>query len=161
MQCFVIDKILKEYIIYNMSDEIIIYVDGSFYKGMYGGGYAVFKQGELIYQDCGVGVSKPELVSMRNITGEMTAAMHAAKWLYKNKLKGIIVHDYTGLSKWVTGEWQAQKLHTQQYRDYMRKFYNAGIIKFRWVKGHTGIEGNEIADRLAKQSIIHKQRWKL
>ena len=142
-------------------EDVVIYVDGSFYKGMYGGGYAVFKQNELVYQDCGVGVYDKELLSMRNITGEMTAAMHAAKWLYINKLKGIIIHDYIGLSKWVTGEWQAQKLHTQQYRDYMRKFYDNEIVRFKWVKGHTGIEGNEIADRLAKQSIVHNQRWKV
>ena len=50
-------------------EDVVIYVDGSFYKGMYGGWYAVFKQNELIYRDCGVGVHDRELFSIRNITG--------------------------------------------------------------------------------------------
>ena len=56
---------------------IEIYVDGTFYNGMYGGGYVVYEDGKIIYQDCGIGKNDPELLSMRNISGEMTAAMRA------------------------------------------------------------------------------------
>ena len=42
----------------------------------------------------------------------------------------------------------------------MRPFYNKGIIDFEWVKGHSNVVGNEIADRLAKQSVKCKQEWK-
>ena len=41
----------------------------------------------------------------------------------------------------------------------MFPYYRDGIIDFEWVKGHTKVEGNDIADRLAKQSVIYKQDW--
>ena len=98
---------------------------------------------------------------MRNISGEMTAAMHAVLWINKNAEKGIIVHDYTGLAKWVTGEWQPSKKYTQKYAQFMRPYYLSGKIQFQWVKGHKGINGNEIADKLAKQAVIYNERWKI
>lgn len=137
-----------------------VYVDGTFYNNMYGGGYVVIENENIIYQDCGIGKNEPELLSMRNISGEMTAAMRATNWLYKNKRKGTIVHDYVGLSKWVLSEWKTNKKFTKMYADWMRPFYNKGIIDFEWVKGHSNVVGNEIADRLAKQSVKCKQEWK-
>lgn len=139
---------------------IKVYVDGTFYNGMYGGGYVVYEDEKIIYQDCGIGKNDKELLSMRNIAGEMTACMRATNWLAKNNKIGTIIHDYIGLSKWVTSEWNANKKYTKMYASYMQPFYYKGIIKFEWVKGHTNIEGNEIADRLAKQSVMYKQQWK-
>lgn len=137
------------------------YVDGSFIDGMYGGGYVVFSpDGKIIYQDCGIGRDEPELLAMRNISGEMTAAMRATSWIDYHVGCGVIVHDYTGLAKWVTGEWQTSKKYTEMYVKYMKPFYTLDIIKFEWVKGHTNNTGNEIADKLAKQAIIHKEQWK-
>ena len=137
------------------------FVDGTFVNGMYGGGYCVFSpKGDLIYQDCGIGQNIPELLSMRNISGEMTAAMRATSWIDYHVGRGIIVHDYIGLAKWVTGEWDTQKQYTQMYADYMKPFYTLDIIQFKWVKGHTGVNGNEIADKLARQAVIHKMDWK-
>ena len=143
-----------------MKTDIKVYVDGTFCQGKWGGGYAVFDKEKLIYQDCGIGIDNPELNAMRNISGEMSAAMHAALWIDDNIGKGIIVHDYIGLSKWVTGEWQAKKTYTQLYRDFMQKYYALGIIDFEWVKGHTNVLGNEIADKLAYQSVLYNQQWK-
>ena len=67
--------------------------------------------------------------------------------------------DYNGLSKWVTGEWKTTKPYTKAYADWMRPFYTLGIIDFKWVKGHTGNEGNEIADGLAKEAIVFRRQW--
>ena len=137
------------------------YVDGTFYNGMYGGGYVIMDpDNNIIFQDCGIGKNDPELLSMRNISGEMTAAMRATSWIDTHVGKGIIVHDYNGLEKWVTGEWKTTKKYTQLYKQYMQPFYVLDIIKFEWVKGHTKVEGNEIADRLAKQAVIHNEQWK-
>ncbi len=137
------------------------FVDGTFYQGMYGGGYVVFDpEDKIIYQDCGVGKNDPELLAMRNITGEMTAAMRATLWIDTYVGRGTIVHDYNGLAKWVTGEWQTNKKHTEAYAKFMKPFYTLDIIEFEWVKGHTNVLGNEIADKLAKQAVIHNQQWK-
>lgn len=146
---------------YKNLEYVKAYVDGTFYQGKWGGGYAIFTpENKLIYQDCGIGIDNPELNSMRNISGEMSAAMHATQWIDYHVGRGIIVHDYIGLSKWVTGEWQTQKEYTKMYADFMKPFYTLDIIKFEWVKGHTNILGNEIADRLAKESVVHKKQWR-
>lgn len=137
-----------------------VYVDGTFYNGMYGGGYVIFENGKIIYQDCGIGNKDPELLSMRNIAGEMTAAMRATNWLVKHNKSGIIIHDYTGLAHWAKKEWKRNNKFTAAYSDFMFPYYSAGIIDFKWVKGHTNVEGNEIADRLAKQSVVHNECWK-
>lgn len=137
------------------------YVDGTFYNGKWGGGYAIFSpENKLIYQDCGIGKSDPDLDSMRNISGEMSAAMHATLWIDKYVGKGIIVHDYNGLAKWVTGEWSTNRKFTQVYAEFMKPFYTLDIIRFEWVKGHTNVLGNEIADRLAKESVVCNRTWK-
>lgn len=138
-----------------------VYVDGTFYQNKWGGGYVVMDPDDkIIYQDCGIGQDIPELNAMRNISGEMSAAMHATLWIDKNVGRGTIVHDYIGLSKWVTGEWQTQKTYTKVYADFMKPFHTLDIISFQWVKGHTNIRGNEIADRLAKESVLHNLHWK-
>ena len=56
--------------------------------------------------------------------------------------------------------WQTQKEYTKKYADFMRPFYTLDIIKFEWVKGHTNVTGNEIADRLARESVVFKEHWK-
>ena len=137
-----------------------IYVDGTFYNGMYGGSYVIYDGKDIIYQDCGIGTNEPELLAMRNISGEMTAAMRATNWLHHNNKKGIIYHDYNGLAFWAKGEWKRNNKYTQMYFEYMFPFYKQGIIDFVWVKGHKGVEGNEIADRLAKQAVMFNQTWK-
>lgn len=146
---------------YAKYDYVDAYVDGTFYNGKWGGGYVVYSpDGQILYQDCGIGADIPELNSMRNISGEMSAAMHATLWIDKNVGRGNIIHDYIGLSKWVTGEWQTQKEYTKMYADFMKSFYVMGIIDFKWVKGHTNVEGNEIADKLARQSVVYNEQWK-
>ena len=146
---------------YSHLEYVKAYVDGTFCNNMYGGGYVVMDpQDRIIYEDCGIGTNDPELLAMRNISGEMTAAMHATQWIDKNVGRGIIVHDYIGLSKWVTGEWKTNKKYTQLYAKFMQPFYTLDIIKFEWVKGHTNVTGNEIADRLAKESVVFNQQWK-
>lgn len=136
------------------------YVDGTFYQGKWGGGYVIFDEDKILFQDCGIGIDHPDLNAMRNISGEMSAAMHATKWIKENVGSGIIVHDYTGLSKWVIGEWDTNREFTKIYKEFMQPYYQNGIIQFEWVKGHTRVLGNEIADKLAKESVIHEKHWK-
>ena len=99
---------------YRNLDYVDVYVDGTVYNNKWGGGYVVFNpNGDIIFQDCGIGVDNPELNAMRNISGEMSAAMHATKWIDDNVGRGNIIHDYIGLSKWVTGEWDTNRKYTK------------------------------------------------
>ena len=142
-------------------DYVKAYVDGSVIDNKWGGGFVIMDpKDKIIYMDCGIGEDNPDLNAMRNISGEMSAAMHATLWIDYYCGKGVIYHDYIGLSKWVTGEWSTNKTYTKIYSDFMRPFWTLDIISFQWVKGHTGNRGNEIADNLAKESILYNKHWK-
>lgn len=51
------------------------------------------------------------------------------------------------------GTWQAKNTFMQTYRDQMHILMQQIAITFVKVKGHSCIYGNELADKLAKQSV--------
>ena len=61
--------------------------------------------------------------------------------------------DYEGIEKWASGEWKANKALTKFYSGYIAAAKNVIKIEFEHVKAHTGIDGNEEADRLAKEAV--------
>lgn len=145
-----------------------VYVDGSFNSktNTYGWAYAIFSNGfknedgtpGLMFSDFGSGTGSA--VEMRNVAGELSAAMRAVKYLYNNhggitdvKLNVTIIYDYEGIEKWITGEWKTKKLFTKQYVEFMKKYLDGGRlnVSFLWTRGHIGVEGNEFVDGLAKQ----------
>lgn len=73
----------------------------------------------------------------------------------KNKLGNDVV--FTGwVDKWTKNGWKTQKgdvANKQLWVDIMaeckRHILNGSLLRFIWVKGHSGIPGNEIADDLA------------
>ncbi len=131
--------------------EIKIYVDGSFDGKRYGWGYAVFQAGELICSGNGAG-DNPEYIKHRNIAGEVLAAVYAARWAREQGLEAVtICHDYQGISEWAEGRWKTNNQMTKKYADFMKGY--SDIVKFEKVSGHSGIAGNELADKLARQAI--------
>ena len=68
--------------------------------------------------------------------------------------------DYEGIEQWATGGWSAKSELSRRYRDAMQRIRDRITIHFIKVEGHTGIEGNEIADILAKQAVGVKLRKK-
>ena len=64
-----------------------------------------------------------------------------------------IYYDYMGIEMWATGAWKCNKKGTAAYRDYVASVRNVIVIRFVKVKGHSGIDGNEEADMLAKQAV--------
>ena len=49
--------------------------------------------------------------------------------------------------------WKANLRATKEYQQFIAEMRKYLKITFVWTKGHIGVEGNEQADKLAKQAI--------
>ena len=131
-----------------------IFVDGSYMKGRYSWGVAAYEEGELVFTANGAGTSR-DAAKLHNVAGEMDAAREAVRWAEAQGLEdtGVtICHDYEGIAAWPLGHWQAKLPQTQEYAAFMQP--RLGWVRFQKVAGHTGVEGNELADRLAKEALL-------
>lgn len=151
-------KFIKEVIIdldipvTKRTQNLVVYVDGSNKQtDIYGFGVVCIDNGIDITHFYGYGYNN-EMRMMRNVSGEMLGAINAVEYAVKHHYKTLkIYYDYYGIEKWVTGEWKAKNEFTQMYRDFMR---NQPVdISFEKVEAHTGVEFNELADKLAKKAI--------
>ncbi len=127
-----------------------VYTDGSFVNGKYSYGYAFVKDGEVVFESKGVGEDL-EAASMRNVAGELAAVVHAVEKAKTLNARILIYHDYSGISHWVTGDWQAKNKFTQAYVAFMKAHH--GLYEFKKVAGHSGDRFNDYVDRLAKEAL--------
>lgn len=130
------------------------FVDGSFNEntGVYGyGGFLVNNGEKIILQGSG---SEKDMVSMRNIAGEISGSTAAVKKALELGISELtIYYDYMGIEMWATGGWKRNKSGTIAYHDFIQSVNSKIRLNFVHVKGHSGIEGNEEADRLAKKAV--------
>ena len=137
----------------------IAYVDGSFREssGKFSYGIVFFfngEDGQVQELDFGKAFSNPELLEMRNVSGEIMGAAQAMKIAGKLGIRELVIyHDYEGISKWCTGEWKAKQTWTQKYRDFYLEMSRILAISFVKVKGHSHDKYNDLADALARKAV--------
>jgi len=138
---------------------ITIYTDGACIPnpGRGGWGFAVFNsENQCIYQDCG-GVAD----TTNNIM-ELTAILRALRWAQKQPVLIYSDSQYcvNGINdwrhKWKRNHWRkgaaakSNIIANAALWQELSEIADASNATFKWVRGHNGTHGNELADRLAE-----------
>lgn len=135
-------------------EHLVAYVDGSYEhsRRTYAYGCVLVFEDEVVkLNGCG---DSEELVTMRNVAGEILGSECAISWAVEHGYKEItIYYDYEGIEKWATGVWKAGKPGTIAYKAFIEEKKKDIIIHFEKVAAHTGVEYNEMADQLAKAAL--------
>ena len=141
-------------------------VDGSFNADtkVYGAGIAQYDCTEYVMSMKRMSGNRPEFASARNVAGEIIAfatAIHMATEQMQNEI--TIICDYEGDFRWAAPKsvkvnnvacWGNKKgtpiaEYHAKAMDYAKK-NGLNKINFVWVRGHKGVESNELVDNLAK-----------
>lgn len=138
-----------------------IYVDGSYTKGqkVTHGGIVMYRDGESEpFMKVRVSTENPVLVDMWNQGGELLSAIAALRLLDNLASDGQqhvfkIYYDFIGIAAIACGTWKNLKKsgtiwYSREYKAYCAAHPNVKVV-FHKVKAHTGIKGNELADRIA------------
>ncbi|HIC40866.1 MAG TPA: ribonuclease HI [Piscirickettsiaceae bacterium] len=145
-------------------DKIIIYTDGGCRGNPGIGGWGVW----LRYGDHDKKLKGAE----RDTTNNQMELMAAIKALEAIKSSSIAIELYTdskyvmtGINEWIVN-WKAKGWKTANKKsvknvalwkrlDVLNQQHN---VEWRWVKGHSGDSGNEMADTLANQAMDNIQQ---
>ena len=135
-------------------DGVYAYIDGSFDRinGIYGSG-VVIVDGDKKHEYKHAG-NREDYAQLHNVAGELEAAKFVMWYAVDKKIKEItLFYDYQGIEAWAVGDWKANLPYTQDYVKFYNKVKTAVKVNFVKVKAHTGIELNEVVDKLAKDAI--------
>ena len=132
-------------------DELLVYVDGSYRNKDKSHSYGVYMfndEEEYTYSKRFFKDSE-----MRNVSGEIKGAMRAMEEAAKLGKKKIYLHyDYEGIRSWALGFWKTNKEGTINYKKFYDSIKDKLEVKFIKVEAHTGVEYNELVDKLAKEA---------
>lgn len=135
------------------------FVDGSYNanhngKAVYGYGGIVHVDGKDTYIS-GNGCEEEYVVS-RQIPGEIFGSIRAIEKAIELGAKHLVVfYDYNGIGHWATSgkRWKAEKPIAKEYVRLYDALSQKIKVNFYHVKAHTGIQGNEQVDDMAKREV--------
>lgn len=135
-------------------DEMLAYVDGSYdneIKYFSSAGIMFYNKESESFKFAS---NDESLISMRNVSGEVKAAMFVIQKAFDMKMKLVtIYYDYSGIEMWANGSWKTNNHLTKTYREFCIEMYKKLDIHFVKVESHTNIKYNELVDKLAKEAI--------
>lgn len=139
---------------YDIKQKAQAYIDGSFNSqtGIYGwGGFITFDGVEFVIQGSN---NNPKYAKSRNIAGEIEGATHVIQFAIDCGIKDLdLYYDYEGIAKWFDGTYVTKKPISKNYKVFADSIKNKINVTFHKVTAHTGVQGNERADKLAKQAV--------
>lgn len=152
-----VEKVAKD----SAAGYLVAFTDGSYDKDLnrYSYGVKFIKPDGSEDDICGYG-SNPEYIESNNIIGEIFGVINALDWAISNEFEKVrIYHDYEGLSKWISGDWNANSKVARMYTSiYDSKFKDFLEVDFEKVPGHSNIIYNEKADQLAKSALVDRKK---
>ncbi len=138
----------------------VAYVDGSYME--IPGLYPVYASAAILAPEGSTQwktfakVCNDKYIDSRNVAGEIFAILMVCEHLLKaGDCNGLtLYYDYNGIEAWATGSWQAKKELPKLYKQYLNMYVFPNFrIRFIHVKGHSGVEGNEIVDSMCRDAI--------
>lgn len=144
----------------NDEPSTVAYVDGSELKDIdgYGSGVVLIHDGKIIEQ-LGFMGNDSKYIESKQIPGEVFATLKAIDLAVKHGFQEInIVYDQQGIGDWANGTWKPKTEIAKFYVDELKKFKGSIHINFEKVKAHSGVEYNELADVLAKNSLKRERK---
>ena len=157
-----IQEIKKVDIEENTTNQLVVYVDGSFDEkiGKYAFGCIILTpRGETI-RESGNG-NEPDSLAIRNVAGEMLGAMYAVQWAIKNGYHNLeLRYDYEGIEKWAQGEWKAKNTLTQKYANFMKSKSDILKISYQKVKAHSDLKAiiEIVIEEIGKDNIFIEEK---
>jgi ribonuclease HI len=147
----------------HMGDDVIIYTDGACSHNPGDGGWGAYLQWRGVEKKLSGFVS-----DTTNNRMELLATIKALQAL-KKPMSVILYTDSsyvkngieTWLKQWKAKNWKTANKKPVKNQDLWQELEAVSThhkITWRWVKGHAGIKGNEIADKLATQAIIDNRK---
>lgn len=129
------------------------FTDGSYNEKLNYSSYGVVFIGDNNIESLSSG-SLEDVYGSRNVTGEIEGIKEAiSKAIHFKYSKLKIFYDYEGIEKWAIKDWKAKKPVSRDYVEFIDKNSGKIDLEFQHVKGHSGIDKNELADKLAEYEL--------